>query len=190
MGGHSHLYQLLRAARARSLAGVAGPAPGEERWSSDRYLDPTPAYLVDGYAISRELVKTMRDRVRADGAELWLALVPVRDQVRPSEWQAVQERHPGATLVRDAPQRAFHGIAQALAVPVVDPLPGFLQREAAGEALPGTTRWRARSGTPCARRGRITRCSRARGAAPCAPRRARSWALPCVGPGRATSAPD
>jgi len=136
----SQLYQATRAAftspfwqRIGLRAQVAQTSGAAMPFGHDLYRDPAPAYLQSALALTQGLLGALRNEAAQHGAELWILLVPLRDQVEDPRWSALAVEEP--TLLRDQPQRAITAIAEANGLPVVDPLPAFRALDSAGTRL-------------------------------------------------------
>jgi len=143
LGARFQLYQLLRAATASpsfqrlGLRAATQPESTPEMpFESDIYREPEPAYLVNAHALTQGMLAILRDEVQQLGADLWVVLIPTREQVEEAGWDALvaADARPDS-LHRDRPQRAVGALARALGIPVVDLFDAFRAHADAGERL-------------------------------------------------------
>jgi lysophospholipase L1-like esterase len=137
----SHLFQLLRAATASPVfqqIGVRAPVPPESTpempFGIDLYRATPPAYLADGLALTRETLRELAARAADLGAETWLVLLPIREQIWDRKWNELAATAPEPPL-RDGPQRPLRAIAAEIGMPVVDLYQAFRDHNGAGETL-------------------------------------------------------
>jgi lysophospholipase L1-like esterase len=142
LAASSQLYQLLRLATAHPFFARIGlraeleQTPPERPFGRDQYREPPPAYVRDGFDLTRDMLGELRDAAKELGAETWVVLVPVREQIWDREWNAIlaSDARP-ETLVRDALQRALGDRARELGLVVVDLYDAFRTHNGAGETL-------------------------------------------------------
>jgi GDSL-like Lipase/Acylhydrolase family len=140
LASYSHLYQLVREAAASSfLARVglrqAGPAdaPPEMPFGPDLYRVQEPAYLGEGIAFTQEVFRQVADFNRSLGAETWLVVIPIREQIADADWA---DYSMGLSDVqRDRPQRALAALGHAVGAETIDLYPAFRARAETGEQL-------------------------------------------------------
>ena len=143
LAARSQLYQLVRAATSDPFferIGLHAPSPvqttPEMPFGRDQYREPRPAYVEQSLAMTREMFVQLRDLAATLGADTWVVLVPVREQIWDREWNAIvaSDAHP-ETLVRNGLQRAVAEQARAAGLPVIDLYDAFRARNGAAETL-------------------------------------------------------
>jgi hypothetical protein len=136
LASRSQLYQGLRLVTSGPLfvrlglrQAAAPDGTPEMPFGPDLFRTAEPAYLTEGLALTRELLRQTIEWNRSLGAETWLVLIPTRAQVADAAWERFTADL--TDVERDRPQRALAAVGRELGVETIDLLAAFRARAAA-----------------------------------------------------------
>lgn len=83
------------------------------------YQSPLQGDFQEAVAIGQELLGRLIREARAEGSKVLIVYVPWSAEVVDAEWDALKDRHPRLTLVRDQPARITREVAGAANAPFI-----------------------------------------------------------------------
>ncbi|NOT94683.1 MAG: hypothetical protein HOP00_00040 [Nitrospira sp.] len=126
---HVRLYPFLREARDR-LMSVSSGAPSGIPLDYQVYLKDYPESWNTAWFVTGGLLRELKREVAAQGAVLFVMIVPTRVQVYSKDWQQVLETYSDMKKHEweiGKPNRLLHQILEQERIGYVDLLPPFLQ---------------------------------------------------------------
>lgn len=127
-GMHSHLVQVMSAARNYlATRNVGGETQAEMGLGDAIYQPPTDPVLRESWSVTEDMITTMRDEVRAKGAELLVVILTTGLQVDPDSAAREQlEKRLGVPNL-SYPDDRISEFAKREGIPVLALAPPFLQ---------------------------------------------------------------
>jgi hypothetical protein len=106
---------------------LGGTGTDPLRADKDLVAIEAPAYVEEGYRVSGDLLRQVREEAAVRGTPLLVVLIPTEFQVYPERFARIF-RHGGENSLRfdlELPSRRWKDLAQAAGLPVLDLLPIF-----------------------------------------------------------------